>query len=239
MPMLRAAKLPRSREERIAKRLVLAGTTALAFLAMSCTDPREPPAPAGEGAERPASVRTVLAGTAEPQTLRLYTSPTDFPLPFSTYVPETMRVEALRDGRGNGIRFVSYLGGARHDSAFVYLYVYPPATPEAAAREVVRTAAERFRIFGDRTELEPVHRRPWAVVEYLIRSQGTIRPGVSGWVALGRQDDRWFHVIVQHPVEMEASFDPRAERILSGWRWSGGEGLRVDATQTLGREQPP
>ncbi|MEW5930076.1 MAG: hypothetical protein AB1941_21685 [Gemmatimonadota bacterium] len=200
----------------------LAAAAVLACLAAACSD-SDPPAERAEGARRAAPP----PGDVAPP--RPFVAPPGFPLPFSTSVPGALRVETLREGAGDGVRFVSYAGGERRDSAFVYLYVHPPSTPEAAAREIVRTAAERVRVPGDRTELDPVHRRPWAVVEYRIRSRGTVRPGVAGWVALGRKGDRWFHLIVQHPVGMESAFVPRAERLLSTWRWADGSGLASTA----------
>lgn len=193
----------------------------LACLAAGCSDAREPPAPGGEMAGG--------RGEGDPRAARPYTSPPGFPLPFSTSVPGTMRVEALREGAGDGIRFASYAAGERSDSAFVYLFVYPPSTSEAAAREVVRTAAERVRVPGNRTELDPVRRRPWAVVEYPIRSRGIIGTDVAGWVALGRKGDRWFHLIVQHPVAQQGSFVPEAERLLSSWRWADGSGMERES----------
>ena len=192
------------------------GLAAVLLLAGCGGSPRSAP-----GEERPERVRATLPVDGEPRTvtLRLYRSPPGFALPFSTYLPEDVRAGAPWTGTGDAVRFVRHSGTARDDSAFVYLFVHPPGTREDAAREVVRTAAERLRIPGDRTELEPVRRHRWALVEYRLRSRGWSGRPLTGWAALGEKDGRWFHLVVQHPVGRE-DFAPRAERIVADWRWA-------------------
>ncbi|HEV2148615.1 MAG TPA: hypothetical protein VGR37_14520 [Longimicrobiaceae bacterium] len=183
-----------------------------ALLLAGCGDAAEgePPPGGGEG----------LAAAAEAGPTP-YTSPEGFALPFRTELPEGIRAEPLTLDDEDGIRFVGYPGGARSDSAYVYVFVHPPGASEEAARETVRTIAERVRIPGNRTELDPANPQPWAVVEYPIYSLGTVHEPLRGWVALGAHGGRWFHVIVQYPEELEAWFTPRAERILDAWRWTG------------------
>ena len=157
-------------------------------------------------------------------TVYAYRSPPGFPLPFHTAVPGSFRPGADLQKGGAEVRFAWAPGGERRDSAFVYVRVMEEGTREGRAREIVRTAAERVRIPGDRTELEPRRGHPWAVVEYPIRSQGTLGEPVQGWVALGQRDGRWFYVIAQAPVDAWPRFSPRAELILSEWRWVGPDG---------------
>lgn len=152
-----------------------------------------------------------------------YRSPPGFPLAFHTAVPGTFRAEADVEGPGASVRFAWSPPDERRDSASVYVRVMDAATTEGAAREIVRTAAERLRIPGDRSELEPRHVHGWAVVEYPIAGIGTRGDRVQGWVALARRGERWFYVIVQAPVDAWARFAPQAELILAEWRWADAD----------------
>lgn len=188
----------------------------LALLASGGCGEEEPPrASDGEGA----------VAAEEP---RLYTSPDDFEPAFTTVLPEDVRPELpeVEEGEADVIRFFSYAGGERHDSAFVQVFVWPTGQSADAAEEVVRTAAERVRIPGDRTELEPIRRHPWAAIEYEIQSVGTAGEPVMGWVALGWHGGRWFYILAQAPERLHRTFLPKAETILERWRWRDtGRGL--------------
>lgn len=170
---------------------------------------------AGGGAAR--------ASAADSLTLHPYRSPPGFPLPFHTALPASFRAGADLRGPGAAVQFTWYPRGERRDSAFVYVRVMEEGTREGRAREIVRTAAERLRIPGDRTELEPRQAHPWALVEYPIASLGTFREPVQGWIALGQRDGRWFYVITQATVDAWPRFSPRAELILAEWRWAGDD----------------
>jgi hypothetical protein len=159
-------------------------------------------------------------------TLHPYRSPPGFPLPFHTALPASFRPGVDLREPGAAVQFTWSPDGERRDSAFVYLRVMEEGTREGRAREIVRTAAERLRIPGDRTELQPRQVHPWAVVEYPIRSVGTSGVPVQGWVALGERGGRWFYVITQAPEDAWPRFAPRAELILREWRWAGADGRR-------------
>lgn len=202
----------------------LAACAGCAFLLACDAGAREPDSRTAEpraGRE----VSTALPG-AGPDSLLVhaYRSPTGFPLPFHTAVPASFGADTELEGPGAAVRF-SWMGaGERRDSAFVYVRVMDAGTAEGAAREIVRTAAERYRIPGDRTELRPRRVHHWAVVEYPIASVGTWGEPLQGWVALALREGRWFYVIVQAPVDAWPRFAPRAELILSEWRWAGPDG---------------
>jgi hypothetical protein len=157
-------------------------------------------------------------------TIHAYRSPAEFPLPFHTAVPGSLQPGADPDSHGAAVRFMWAPAGERRDSAFVYVRVMAEGTSEGRVREIVRAAAERVRIPGDRNGLEPRRGHAWATVEYPIRSQGTLGEPVQGWVALGERDSRWFYVIAQAPMDAWPRFSPRAELILSEWRWVGPDG---------------
>jgi hypothetical protein len=155
---------------------------------------------------------------------RPYQSPPGFPIAFHTMVPGSFEADANMEGQGPSVAFTWMPRDERRDSAFVFVRVMAAGSTEAAAREIVRTAADRTRIPGDRTELKPRHVHDWAVVEYPIASVGTFGERVKGWVALGLREGRWFYLIVQAPVEVWERFASGAEVILAGWRWAGTHG---------------
>ena len=177
---------------------------------------------------RPATKRASLVGEqgrARPAILRLYRSPPELSLPFSTYVPEGVRVEALPVGGGGyEVRFTPYSRGERDPRRSMHILVHGDSVRFDAAREVARAIAQRVRVPGSQAELEPVRLHPWAVEEYVVRSAGNPGEPASGWAALASRDGHWFHVAVQH--EAGGSFSHTAELILDELRWAdSGAGL--------------
>ncbi|MDQ3556703.1 MAG: hypothetical protein M3409_07980, partial [Gemmatimonadota bacterium] len=181
------------------------------------------PEQAAGPAERAASVQDTLAieGMREPVTLRLYTPPAGFPLPFSTYVPEDMRAETVSSGEGDGVRFVAHFGGVPNEHALVHLFVYPVDALPEHARETVRAIAESYGPVREFGEIEPADRFGWAAEQYRISGRGPGSETMIGDVGLGERNGRWFHIVVQHPAEFSDGFAPRAQRILDEWRWQG------------------
>ena len=188
---------------------VVAAAAALLAACSGDAEPRERDAEPG-GAD------------AQPQ---LYSPPAGFALPFRASVPPGVVVDALPAESGDAIRFVGMSGDERDERAFLHFFVSPPGAGESGARELVHAAAESYRIPGDRSELQPVQGPAWAVETYPIRSRGTLGEAISGWVALGRHRDRWYHVVVQHPLELEEEFGESVERILDSWIWADGTRL--------------
>lgn len=175
--------------------------------------------PAALAGAEPLSAVVTAADSA-----RRYRSPPSFPLAFHTVLPEGFRASEEMGGPGATVQFTWSPGGEQRDSAFVFVRAMDAGTEESRAREIVRTTAERLRIPGDRSELEPRNEIPWAVVEYPIRSVGTFQEPVKGWVALGWREGRWFYVIAQSSVGAWPVFQPHAETILSQWRWADAGG---------------
>lgn len=176
---------------------------------------------------RPATKDAVLPvdGRLQEVETRHYRTPPYFPLAFATYLPPDVRVDVAPPGESSALTFVREGDGGVRGGAFVHLFVAPAGTGEQRARALVRAAAGRFQIPGTETELEPARAHRWAVEEYELRSRGTVRDRL-GWMALGRQDGRWFLLIVQVPVSLAESFGPRADLIVEEWTWADGERLR-------------
>lgn len=184
------------------------------------------PAACGEPG-RPATKDAVLTVDGRPREVetRLYRPPPSFPLAFTTYLPPGVHVDVAPPGESSALTFVREGDGGVRGGAFVHLVVERPGISEQGARALLRAAAGRFRIPGAETELEPARIHRWAVEEYELRSRGTVRDRL-GWMALGRQDGRWFVLTVQVPVSLAESFGPRADLIVEEWTWADGERLR-------------
>lgn len=185
--------------------------------------PGSPPPTADSSAvarseERPEEVQgsIVLEGLREPMRYQLFRAPPDFPLQFSTYVPEDMVVERGQAADGAEVRFVANFAGRREPRATLSVLAPPPLNA-AQARALLRTAA---RLQGP---VEVVQRPTfaWALEEYRFRGVG----GEVGRVALGRNRGRFFLVTVRYPAEMGDGMQPRVRRILDEWRWRGGGAL--------------
>lgn len=196
----------------------------LASIALLACESDNPP-----GAEAAATAGAAPAADADSIDVRPYESPPGFPLPFQTAVPEGIRAEPEPGGSGMGVDFTWEALGEEADSAYMYVRVMPEGTSEGRAREIVRTAAERVRIPGDRSELDPTSIHHWAVVEYPIRSQGRLGEPIQGWVALGQREGHWYYVITRAPEHAWEPFSRRTDVILDRWRWEDAEQTGIGA----------
>jgi hypothetical protein len=94
------------------------------------------PLPPESVAVRPAAlVDTIdIEGTAEPMPVTLVRTPAGFRLPFSTYVPNDMRVRMQQAGAASGVRIAAAFSGAEQPRAYMYVHMYEPGV----SREMVR-----------------------------------------------------------------------------------------------------
>ena len=175
-------------------------------------------APAPDTARPPADTGTlVVAGKPETLAFRLYESPADFPLRFSTYVPEDVIVETTSVEGRDAVRFTGTYNGARVDDEFLWVLFYPVGTPETDAR---RAADEIARARGGTPVPGRNRRYPWSLAEYEL-ALGQPPARLLGTLALGRHAGRYFHLVIAYPERERDRFLPRAHRILDEWRWKG------------------
>jgi hypothetical protein len=217
------------------------------LLAAGACGPRDTEPARAALPERPATQPGVLRieGMEEPVTFRLYRSPPDLPVHFSTYLPPDMIAEAESEGAGAAVRFVANFGGRRDERALLHLYVYPPGVADAQARAELQTfatsrgvprggaeAIDLETVIRRAPDVEPPPRRfAWSVEEFpfFIETPGGT---LVGNAALGFHGSRFLHVVIQYPQEMGDGFAPRAEHILREWRWE-------DTGEMLGESAPP
>lgn len=179
--------------------------------------------PACERGSEPARAAVELPGESAS---RRFSAPAEVSIPFHTTVPPGVAAQVLPTDSGSAVRFVATWGDERDERTFLHFAVAREGTNEQVARETVHAVAESYRIPGDREELEPIPPQPWAVLKYPIRSAGTPGEPITGWVALGSHEGRWFHIIVQQPEDLEEEFAPIVDQILNAWEWADGQPLR-------------
>lgn len=205
---------------------------SLTLLCWGCAEPdgtpgsgNAPPAPADTaappipGANRPDSVEGVLnlEGSREPMTYRIFRSPAEYPLAFSTYVPSDMQVEEAGSAGEPEVRFVATVAGVRNEAMFVSARFPREDLSIAQARARTREIAASLGT----AEEGKSGRYPWALEWYRIGGDDS----AVGTVALGRHRDRFFFIVTRYPAEAEDGFGPRAKRVLDEWRWSEGGAL--------------
>lgn len=188
----------------------------------------------GAASDGPASARADsrtdtlrIEGVPEPITLRLFRADDDFPLPFTTYVPEEMA--ASTDESEGTAHFTAEFGGVRNEDAFIHLYVFPPDTHLEEAVALAKgyktgrgiPVSRGIELIAD--ELMPPH-MDWAVQGFRFRYEG--EDGVyAGTIGVGRHQDRHFMLLRHYPAEYGEGFEPRADLITDTWNWADGTGL--------------
>lgn len=185
---------------------------------------------AGDREERPATrTDTVLIeGAPEPITTELYRPPDDFPLPFTTYVPQDMHATA--DPSERTAHFTAAFDGARNEDAFIHLYVFPPDTPEQEAIALARgykaaqgiPVSRGIEIISD--ELRPPELQN-AVEAFRFRYQSEEK-WFGGIVGVARLGNRHYMLVRHYPLEYGDGFIPRADLIFRSWEWADGSELQ-------------
>ncbi|HSH46358.1 MAG TPA: hypothetical protein VK966_10995 [Longimicrobiales bacterium] len=180
------------------------------------------------GEDRPGSRSDTvyLEGMPEPMELTLFRTPQGFPLAFSAYVPSDF--EAEREAE-DAVQFVAAFGGQRNEDAFVHVYIHPEGTDEQAAVGTIRTFGSS-RGIPVSMGIEPMPAEdvtqtvPWADRAFTFRYQGD--PGwITGTMALGQHDGRYFHIVTHYPAEYGDGIGPRVAKILETWEWADGTPL--------------
>lgn len=145
-----------------------------------------------------------------------FTAPAGFPLPFTTRVPSGFRVVAGTEGEGGTVHFAH----TQTLEAFLHLFVHPAAHTRQSAEEVVRAVAESYGPIREFGEIQPIPRPSWSSLAFDISGRKQGAEPMAGFVALGRQGERWYHILVQYPRSQEAAFSAVFEQILRNWRWA-------------------
>lgn len=199
----------------------------LALLLAACApETADEPAEEVTAEASPAETRRAVIeveGAPATMVLRRFETPEDFALPFTTWVPEDLRVEPEADGEHDAVRFAADFGTPQNRDGYLNVFVFEPGTTAADARGLAR-ALKTSRGVPVSQGFEPVEANapdvfPWAVHEEPYAYQDDGRWFV-GRLAVGRHDRRFFLVVTHYPREMAEGLEPRIQRVLRDWRWA-------------------
>jgi hypothetical protein len=178
-----------------------------------------PPLPAESIAVRPPAIRDTLLieGMPEATTATLVRAPSDFALPFSTYVPDGISTEFGADGDVDAVRFTAAFSGRPDPNAYMHVFVYPAGTTGVQARTGAFAFMRSRLLAGD--EANPTEAPAWAREAYALSYSGDAGVRYVGRLILATHAGRYFHVLTHYPAEYGDGLGPRHARILQWWRW--------------------
>jgi hypothetical protein len=178
-----------------------------------------PPLPPESIAPRSRTIQDtlIIEGMPEPTTATLVQAPSDFDLPFSTYVPRGIQPDFDMDGRGDAVRFTAAFTGRPDPNAYMHVFVYPAGTTGVRARESAFEFLRSRFLVGD--EVQPVDAPAWGREAYALSYSGDGGAHYTGRMVLATHAGRYFHVLTHYPAEYGDGLGPRYARILEWWRW--------------------
>jgi hypothetical protein len=163
------------------------------------------------------TVTVSMEGMDEAMRLVRYDAPADFPLRFSTYIPEDMVAERWPSNEGDAVAFVAAFGGERNEAAAMRVIAHRDG---ATAHEVEEILGQLARDLGTNlVESSDEHRYEWSVREFQSVPRRSQRDAPVGVMAVGRRGDRFYTIAIHYPPEYGDGFAPRTHQILQEWRW--------------------
>jgi hypothetical protein len=211
------------------------------FAVSGCDASRNGENETGDSADRQTISAVVSLGDRlDTIVLKRFEAPSHYSMKFTTYVPGDLQVQQSEPGSSEFVRFVA--GDPSADSAraaSVHFFFYPGGTTEHRARAQVNVFAgsrgvpmsERgsapapFSEEGVPPEsggIVPL-RFDWAILEIPF-TKGCLRTAADcmiGRIALGKQHDRFYHVVIQYPPAAASFMTLRADLIIRHWQWQG------------------
>jgi hypothetical protein len=193
------------------------------------TMPSDSPPSAGTPGEpdnvtRPATKRGVrmIEGTADTVQLELVRAPADFPLAFSTYVPEGIDVESATSDAGHSLKLVAAFDGRRNERAYLQFFFYPEGTTRAVARSNIEVFVSGLNPEVDRTE--SVTPYPWAIEQSNFTYPHEQQVFLGG-IALAQRGNAMFHFLRHYPGDYGDGMASVISIVLGEWRWADGTPL--------------
>lgn len=191
---------------------ILSGTERLATDAPASTTPSIP--------ERPATkvVKIMIKGEAHPTHLTLLNDE----IPFTTYIPDDMTSEKRLTPEGIEVTVYANFNGKENKDAYLQIFIPTKKTSPIDATGTVLGSDGPVEKNGWKISAppDPFPRCPWAYSSYLISGKKG-----RGYICIGIHHDKAFHVLLHRPEKYAEDFDPRADLILSEFRWNDGKGI--------------
>ena len=149
--------------------------------------------------------------------LRLVVADSSLPS-FVTYVPSDLAMRTASTPGWQELRWESAESGSIRPDAYIAVRFYAPGTTrEAATLALDSVVGDRITMGG---AAGTTKRYDWSLTEKAFTNAIEESIRLSGHIALGEHDGRFFHVVIDHPVTSEDGFAPRARVLLQQWRWS-------------------
>lgn len=160
-----------------------------------------------------------IEGSQEVIDARRFMTVDAFPLAFETIVPGDMEVATGTTDPAREVRIEAAFAGIRRPDAHLSIVVLPAGTDEETALARTTALADSLGgVAGERRDL------PWAVRSFRLTGPR------SGFLTLGKREDRWFQLLTAYPPEFGDGMGPRIGLILRRWRWADGSALLESAT---------
>lgn len=142
------------------------------------------------------------------------------PPAFYTYIPADMVVERVSSGEGDSFRFLANFAGKKRDDAYMTFFFYPKGTN---LEQAVKFANSFILI----NKWQKINRQnpdtgkyyDWSESEWHFQSH--VNGGdYLGSIAVGKHQDRIFHVLIYYPEDFSEGFIPRTKKILDEFVWT-------------------
>lgn len=180
--------------------------------------------PTGEARPATKSATISLEGMSQEVRLKLI----EEGLPFSTYIPENDFVlEQATAQEGTGIRFIATFGGVQNRNASLSFFFPMEESSHAQMEELIGGPQGLAASNGWKAEKlsDASSYCKWAVSAYRIEDENDAED-IIGHACIGMHQGKAFYVIASYPREYSEGFGPRANLILSEFRWKDtGTGL--------------
>ncbi|ABR47862.1 hypothetical protein Amet_1685 [Alkaliphilus metalliredigens QYMF] len=130
-----------------------------------------------------------------------------------TYVPEDMMGETVSFGESDSVWFYTNFNGNKNEDAFIRFTFYP-VDNEALN---IETLAEEYEWNLAESQTEE-NRFNWSIEEAQIGDDH-----ITGYVARGKYEERYFVMSYQYPWEYGDGFSPRLQKIIDEIYFVGQE----------------
>lgn len=209
---------------------------------------RDSPAPAVGGGQNGLSSGAaggtdtlMLEGSPQAVAVRRWSTPDEFPLPFSTILPERVRASTGTEGQLAWARFE--FDGVPADRAWMRMLVLDDGLTRPEALSRARAVASDFGPIVSRgieyTEGENAPDYEWAHQSWGLTGVVHDEP-VTGSLSLGRHGERFFTIMQIYPPEYGDGVGPRFQYILEHLRWRDtGTRLRLEHAVPEFVDPPP
>jgi hypothetical protein len=173
--------------------------------------------PASPAPTRPRIIEDTVMIEGLPQIERstLVSTPPGFGVPFSTYLPQGMRLDDQADA--GTVRFLAAFGGTPDRDAYMEVHAAAQGAAAGAARDVASRVIRGNG--GAGADIVETDGPAWADDAVTFTYRTDTGAHVTGRVVIAHHSGLTVHIIAHYPSEYGDGLGPRVARILEHWRW--------------------